>query len=407
MIDSTFKNGNILIVDDKEANIDVLEGLLEMKGYTNIKTTTDPRLVVNLFKSFNPDIILLDLMMPHLSGYEVMEQLKELIPNDTYLPVLVLTADITFEAKQRALAGGARDFLAKPFDLTEVDLRIKNLLFARYLHQQVQNQNQILEEKIKERTIELEKTNIELVAAKDKAQESDRLKAAFLNNISHEIRTPSNGILGFLELLQDHDLSISERDGYFSLFNQSAYRLIKTINDIVEISQIQAGQIKLTPAETDIIRLTNELFDRFKPEAEGKGLAFNTRNNLPDNIKSVNTDSKKLKTILSNLLDNAIKFTKEGSVEFGIRKIADYLEFFVNDTGTGIPENKHQAIFERFIQVDTSSTKQFEGPGLGLSIAKFHVEMLGGKIWVESEPEKGSVFYFTIPYVNEPDGKYH
>ena len=398
MIDSTFKNGNILIVDDKEANIDVLEGLLYIKGYTNIKSTTDPRQVVSLFKTFDPDIILLDLMMPELSGYEVMEQLKELIPKGTYLPVLVLTADITSNAKQRALAGGARDFLAKPFDLTEVDLRIKNLLFARYLHQQLQNQNQVLEEKVRERTIELENTNIELIAAKDKAQESDRLKAAFLNNISHEIRTPSNGIIGFLELLQDHDLSVVERDDYFSLFNQSAYRLIKTINDIVEISRIQSGQIKLTLAETNISRLATELFDRFMPKAAEKGLAFNFSNNLPDEFKSVNTDSKKLKTILSNLLDNAVKFTDEGSVELGIRRIADYLEFSVNDTGKGIPENKHQSIFERFIQVDDSVTKQSEGAGLGLSIAKFQVEMLGGKIRLESEPGKGSVFYFTIPY---------
>ena len=174
MIDSTFKNANILIVDDKVANIDILAGLLQIQGYTNIKTTTDPRLVVSLFKSFNPDLILLDLMMPYLTGFEVMVQLKELIPDGTYLPILVLTADIAVEAKQRALAGGARDFLAKPFNLIEVGLRIKNLLFARYLHQQLQNQNLILEEKVRERTIKLEKTNVDLVAAKDKAEESDR-----------------------------------------------------------------------------------------------------------------------------------------------------------------------------------------------------------------------------------------
>ena len=397
MIDSTFKNANILIVDDKVANIDILAGLLEIQGYSNIKTTTDPRLVVSLFKSFNPDLILLDLMMPYLTGFEVMVQLKELIPDGTYLPILVLTADIAVEAKQRALAGGARDFLAKPFNLIEVGLRIKNLLFARYLHQQLQNQNLILEEKVKERTIKLEKTNVDLVAAKDKAEESDRLKRAFLNNISHEIRTPSNGILGFFELLQDHDLTSSEKDEYVGIFNQSAYRLINTINDLVEISQLQTGQIKLSISETNIKVLVNEIFNRCKYMATDKGLEFKIQNNIPDTNKCVHTDSKKLNAILFHLIDNAIKFTKAGSIEFGIRKIDDYLEFSVKDTG-GISENKHQAIFDRFMQVDASDTREFEGSGLGLSIAKFHVEMLGGKIWVESELEKGSAFYFTIPY---------
>ncbi len=398
MIDLTFKNANILVVDDKEANIDILTGLLDMQGYTNIRSTTDPRLVVGLVKSFNPDLILLDLMMPHLSGYEVMDQLKASVPSDTYLPILVLTADIAVDAKQRALAGGARDFLAKPFDLIEVGLRIKNLLYARFLHQQVKNQNQILEEKVKERTLELANTNIELIAALDKATESDRLKAAFLHNISHEIRTPSNGIIGFLELLQDHDLTNIEKEEYLGMFNQSAYRLINTVNDIVEISQITAGLIKLTISETNIISLIKELFERFVHNAGDKGLKFRTSDNMPVNLENVYTDVKKLNSILSNLIGNAIKFTKEGSIEFGFRIINDFLEFSVKDTGIGIPESKHQTIFDRFTQVDVSDTRHFEGAGIGLSIAKFHVEMLGGKIWLESELEKGSVFYFTIPY---------
>lgn len=142
MIDSTLKNSNILIVDDKEANIDILVGLLEMQGYTNVKTTSDPREVKGLFVSFNPDIILLDLLMPHLTGFEVMEQLRKEIPEGIFFPILVLTADVTAETKQRALSAGANDFLVKPFDLTEAGLRIKNLLEVRYMHQQLANQNQ-------------------------------------------------------------------------------------------------------------------------------------------------------------------------------------------------------------------------------------------------------------------------
>ena len=148
MLDSNLKNAKILIVDDHKVNIDLLESYLEMQGFKSIQTTTDPLQTVSLFNSFEPDLILLDLMMPKLLGYEVLELLKPLIPPDSYWPVLVLTADISPHAKQRALASGARDFLAKPFDFVEVFLRIRNLLETRYLYQQLENKNKILEEKV-------------------------------------------------------------------------------------------------------------------------------------------------------------------------------------------------------------------------------------------------------------------
>jgi PAS domain S-box-containing protein len=237
----------------------------------------------------------------------------------------------------------------------------------------------------------------ELIIAKEKAEESDRLKTAFLNNISHEIRTPFNGLLGFLSLIQGGNLTDSKRDRYISDIKRSAVRLINTINDIVEISKIQAGQMKLTFAETSINSLVAELSDRFKSEAESKGLSFILKNALPGTDYIINTDYNKLNLVLTGLINNAIKFTKEGSIEFGISKNADCMEFSVKDTGIGIPENKQQAILERFMQADVSDTRRFEGSGLGLSISKSYVEMLGGKIWLESEEGKGSTFYFTIP----------
>lgn len=152
MIDHDLKNAKILIVDDLESNIDVLKGLLEMEGYTNVESTTDPRKVLGLVKSFDPELLLLDLMMPRLNGFEVMEQLREarlksLSPNK-FLPIMVLTADITSEAKHKALAGGAKDFLSKPFDLIEVSYRIKNLLETQFLYQQLKSRNMFLEDKI-------------------------------------------------------------------------------------------------------------------------------------------------------------------------------------------------------------------------------------------------------------------
>ena len=141
MIDSTLKTAAILIIDDQQANIDVLTGLLDIKGFTNYITTTDSRQAIVLFKKSEPDLLLLDLSMPYFSGFQVMEQIKAIITPDSYFPILILTADITPQSKQKALTGGASDFLTKPFDLIEVDLRIKNLLNTRYLHKQLENQN--------------------------------------------------------------------------------------------------------------------------------------------------------------------------------------------------------------------------------------------------------------------------
>jgi len=405
MINSSFKNANILIVDDNEANISILTELLEIQGYTNVKSTTDPRLMISLFKSFNPDLILLDLKMPHLSGYEVMHRLKVLIPPDTYLPILVLTADLTVEAKERALSGGATDFLAKPLDLVEVALRIRNLLETRFLHQHLLNQKQILEAMVKERTLELEKTNRELIIAKDKAEESNRLKSAFLSNISHEIRTPFNGILGLLSIIQYDDIPANEKEKYCNFINQNAWRLMNTINDIVEISQIQAGQTTLTPSKINIKLLIDELFNIFKTDADKKEVQLSIDAGFPGNIEFIISDKLKLKTILSKLIDNAVKYTKKGSIEFGYSLEKNNepaeLKFYVKDTGIGIPRNKYQDCFQRFMQADVSHTRPFEGSGLGLSIAKNFVEMQGGKIWVESEEGKGSTFYFTLPCITE------
>ena len=193
MNDSTFKKAKILIVDDQQANIDVLTGLLDVKGYTNYTTTNDSRQVFKLFDELKPDLLLLDLIMPHISGYQVMLDLKSLIPSGTYTPILVLTADITPEAKQKALVCGASDFLSKPFDLIEVDLRIKNLLSIRLLHKQLENQNQILENRVKEKTKELEKTSIDLNVAKEKAEQSDKLKTELFNQISQtKIKSDNN-----------------------------------------------------------------------------------------------------------------------------------------------------------------------------------------------------------------------
>lgn len=253
---------------------------------------------------------------------------------------------------------------------------------------------------VKEDITEMKKILEDLIKAKERAEESDNLKTSFLNNISHEIRTPFNSILGFLSLLQFEDTTQSERDEYIDNINGSANRLMNTINDIVEIAQVQSGQMILTITTINIRSLISDLVSRFKPQAEFKGLVFDLKDELPSSLDLLQTDPVKLSTILNHLIGNAIKFTKSGSINLSVCATGAYLEFCVRDTGVGITENKQQSIFKRFTQADNSNTRQFEGSGLGLSISEAYTEILHGKLWLESVEGIGSSFYLTIPFTS-------
>jgi PAS domain S-box-containing protein len=255
---------------------------------------------------------------------------------------------------------------------------------------------------VKEDITENKKLWSELVAAKEKAEESDRLKSAFLANISHEIRTPMNGILGFSELLKDANLSGDEQQEYIDLIHQSGERMLSIINDLIDISRIDANEVMLNIGESNLNKLLHDLCFFFTPEAEKLGLKLNCSKGLPDSECVMETDAKKLEQVLTNLVQNALKFTNEGHIDIGYTKKESMLEFFVADTGIGIPEEMRKGVFDRFRQVDNSITRPHEGVGLGLSISKGFVEMLGGTIWVEPADGGGSRFLFTLPY-NPPE----
>ncbi|HKJ82212.1 MAG TPA: PAS domain S-box protein, partial [Ignavibacteriaceae bacterium] len=244
---------------------------------------------------------------------------------------------------------------------------------------------------------ERKEMELELVYAKEKAQESDRLKSAFLSNMSHEIRTPMNGILGFSELLKEPNLSHEEQQNFINTIVNSGERLLNTINAIIDISKIESGMTGVDLRETNINDKLDFTYTFFRRETDEKGLVLYLNKRLPAEESFVSTDNEKVYSILANLVKNAIKFTKEGSVEFGCERIDNYLRFFVKDTGPGIPENHKEFIFERFRQGSESHDRGYEGSGLGLSISKNYVEMLGGQIWFESEVNKGTTFYFTVP----------
>jgi PAS domain S-box-containing protein len=243
--------------------------------------------------------------------------------------------------------------------------------------------------------------NIEtkLQIALEKALESDRLKSAFLANMSHEIRTPMNGILGFINLLNAPNLSKNQIDKYSDIINKSGERLLNTINDIIDISKIEAGQMVVSTTETSIYNVLDELYSFHSSEANQKGLSLILEPSLTNGPVDIITDDYKLHGILTNLIKNAIKYTKKGSVTFGYSVKENFIEFFVEDTGIGIPKDRLQAIFNRFEQADIEDRSVFEGSGLGLAISKAYAEMLRGEIFVESEEGKGSRFTFTIPYV--------
>jgi len=256
---------------------------------------------------------------------------------------------------------------------------------------------------------EKEKRAAELVIAKERAEQSDRLKSAFLANMSHEIRTPMNGILGFSELLKEPGLTGYQQQEYITIIEKSGARMLNIINDIVDISKIEAGFMEINIKESNINEQIDFIHTFFKPEMDRKGIQFFSKKSLPLEESAIHTDREKLYAILTNLVKNAIKYTDEGSIVFGyILKTESQikvLEFFTKDTGIGIPKHRQDAIFERFIQADITDKMARQGAGLGLSISKAFVELLGGKIWVVSEEGKGSTFYFTLPYNTEPKEK--
>jgi len=285
--------------------------------------------------------------------------------------------------------------------------------------EQLKNLNQELNE-IKENleNIVEQRTN-ELSIAKEKAEESDRLKTAFLANMSHEIRTPMNGILGFAGLLKEANLNGEDQINYITMIEEGGERMLGIINNLIDISKLESGMTKVVISETNVNSQLEYIYSFFKPEVEKKGLQLFMNTSLNEKEVIVRTDREKVYAILTNLVKNAIKYSETGFIELGcrstlrqaesdasssnesVRERAE-LQFYVKDTGIGIAPDRHQAVFERFIQADTGDKRAYQGAGLGLAISKAYAELLGGKIWMKSEPGKGSVFYFSIPHLSKP-----
>jgi len=408
----------IVAIDDNTDNLISLRALIN-EAFPNAEFYMETNGIqgIELVAAKRPDVVLLDVVMPGMDGFEVCERLKE----DSELcdiPVVFLTAiKGDKEHRIRALNVGAEAFLAKPIDETELLALIRAMVKIRKANADKKDENERLNNLVSIRTRQLEKEledrkriMADLVVAKERAEQGDRLKSAFLANMSHEIRTPMNGILGFTELLESPDLTGEQQQEYIKIIQKSGKRMLSILNDIIDISKIEAGMMTVTIGESNLNNQMENVYNMLKPEADAKHLKLSFVNAFPLERAYIKSDKEKLYSIITNLVKNAIKYTDKGMVEFSYKLVDSKTDtppellFCVKDTGLGIPKERQEAIFERFIQADIADMYGREGAGLGLSITKAYVEMLGGKIGVESEVGKGSLFYFTIPYKAEPDG---
>ena len=252
-------------------------------------------------------------------------------------------------------------------------------------------------EKLQKRLNRLETENLKLKNKGNRKFENDLFKTSFLKSISHEIRTPMNGIIGFTSLLANPDLSNSDRQAYIDFVSESSNQMLTKFSNLMKMSMIDTGEVSLNNAPININGELGDLFAQFRSKAMAKGLSLSFHNDLPDSNANIFTDRDKLSETLSILIDNAIKYTDAGHIEYGYLKINNMLEFYVKDTGVGIPKEKQKTIFKHSLQTDVMETGTIKENRLGLSLAKAFVELLGGKINVVSEKNKGSRFYFSIP----------
>jgi signal transduction histidine kinase len=237
----------------------------------------------------------------------------------------------------------------------------------------------------------------ELIKAKEKAEESDQLKSAFLANMSHEVRTPLNSIIGFSELLADPDFEEEHKKEFIHHIVTNGNQLLTIISDIMDISKMESGEIKIRKTQINAQKFLSNVKEQFAFQAAAKNLGLQLSLPDMDTPTVIFTDADRLSQIFNNLVGNALKFTAKGSVEIGYQPRGNMVEFYVRDTGIGISAQYFDKIFDRFRQLEDAKTRTYGGNGLGLAISKNLVEIMGGEIWIESEPGKGSTFYFTIP----------
>jgi signal transduction histidine kinase len=430
----------VLYVDDEKPNLTNFKFLFQ-DNY-EIYTALSAKEGLEILESTKIQIVISDQRMPDMPGIEFLARISQSYPD--IVRILLTAYTDTKDILDAINIGKVYQYITKPFqeqfikdvlnkaseichlrksnkDLI-VQLEIKNeeykrineelrnsnesLLLAKEAAEESEQNLQMKNEEYEALNEELRQTNEELYLAKERAEENDRLKTAFLQNMSHEIRTPMNAIMGFSDLLSENFDDKSKLEFFSKIINQRCNDLLLIINDILDISKIESGQLPVTIEACNLNSLFTEIklfFIEYQQKMGKQHIVFNF--NMPNtpHLHTIATDKIKLKQIFINLLSNAFKFTQEGKIECGCRSDANNnIIFYVSDTGISIPSKKQEAIFERFVQLQQAPNRMQSGTGLGLPIVKGLVALLDGKIWLESQLGVGTTFYFTIP-IKVPD----
>ena len=404
MLRSTIGKAKILIVDDEQANVRLLERILELIGATRVASTCDSREAMAMFLDFRPDLVLLDLHMPNVTGFDIMEQVKALTQGDNPVPVLVLTADVTTKTKHRALAAGAKDYLTKPLDQSEVLLRIRNLLENRFLHIQLQNQNILLEEQVRERTSQLEDTLSKLRQAQHTAIKQERLSAlgTMAAGIAHDFNNALTLILGYSDLMLSSIKGNPEAPEVSQLhaITTAAQDAAQIVRRLREFHRPDDG------AETRVVLNLNQLIEqavsltrpRWKDAPRTRGVEVEVKCELGE-LRPMSGDPAELREMLTNLIFNAVDAMPQGGcITIHTETEDGELSVRLSDTGTGMSEETRRRCLEPFF-----TTKGDRGTGLGLSAVYGIIERHGGMMDIESELGHGTCFCIRLPPAAEEE----